>query len=219
MSILGIFLWKLSQIYPKIFPFYVNKIFNFFCQFHPFSNMQNIFEDGFDPPPPPLKKKKKKKILGGGGASLTMMINKKNTLIKTNIYCKNKQKWVLKYSFHCEVDDHNHDCDVHQFSLSSSMNEKAQRLSSNGLIYDAVLCGKNDNDDIWFGYNMRVLISNHIIITAIFITMFIKSLIIIIIIITTIVNNIIIRFSAHHPILSSHWQLRIKNVSKRYFPR
>ena len=23
------------------------------------------------------------------------------------------------------------------------------------------------------------------------------------------------RFSAHHPILSSHWQLRIKNVSKR----
>ena len=24
------------------------------------------------------------------------------------------------------------------------------------------------------------------------------------------------RFSAHHPILSSHWQLRIKNVSKRY---
>ena len=23
------------------------------------------------------------------------------------------------------------------------------------------------------------------------------------------------RFSAHHPILSSHWQLRVKNVSKR----
>ena len=68
---------------------------------------------------------------------------------------------ILKYSFHCEEDDHNHDCDVHQFSLSYSMNEKAQRLSSNGLIYDAVLCGKNDNDDIWFGYNIRVLILYH----------------------------------------------------------